>query len=351
MKQSFLSRLWSIPLFLVAGFATRDLAAQEPLELLSPLPTVEGEAGEETPQLWFVELPSPPAAEGTSLNVLAAEKAAFRSAAAAAGLSYTERYAFDQLWNGLSIGIAPSQLEVLTRIPGVKALYLVVTVTAPEPGAPAEIPELGTALAMTGADVAQNTLGLTGTGIRVAVMDTGVDYHHPDLGGCLGPGCRVETGWDFVGDAFDGTTVPVPDPDPDDCNGHGTHVVRIVGANGTVKGVAPGVTLGAYKVFGCTGSTSADIMIAGMERVLADGMHVLNMSIGAAFQWPNYPTAQASDRLVNRGVVVVASIGNNGANGAYSAGAPGVGAKVIGTASFDNTHVSLSTLPYPPRIR
>jgi hypothetical protein len=53
--------------------------------------------------------------------------------------------------------------------------------------------------------------------------------HHPDLGGCFGPGCRVATGWDFVGDAFNAdptspsyNPVPVPDPDPDDCNGHGT---------------------------------------------------------------------------------------------------------------------------------
>ena len=63
------------------------------------------------------------------------------------------------------------------------------------------------------------------------------------------------------------------------------------------------------------------------------------MSIGSAFQWPQYPTAQAADRLVNKGVVVVASIGNSGANGLYSAGAPGLGQKVIGVASFDNTHV------------
>ena len=80
-------------------------------------------------------------------------------------------------------------------------------------------------------------------------------------------------------------------------------------------------------------------MIAAMERALADDMDVLNMSIGSAFNtWPQYPTAAASDTLVNAGVSVVASIGNSGANGIYSAGAPGVGNKVIGVASFDNTH-------------
>ncbi|MGH9284912.1 MAG: S8 family serine peptidase, partial [Acidimicrobiales bacterium] len=214
---------------------------------------------------------------------------------------------------------------------------------------------LATALAQTGADVAQSALGLSGAGVKVAVMDTGVDYDHPDLGGCFGAGCRVAVGHDFVGDAYnnDSTSpsyspIPVPDNDPDDCNGHGTHVAGIVGASGAVTGVAPGVTFGAYRVFGCAGSTSADIMIAAMERALADGMDVLNMSIGSSFQWPQYPTAAASDRAVNQGMIVVASIGNSGANGLYSGGAPGVGKKVIGVASFNNTHLNLPVFTISP---
>jgi subtilisin family serine protease len=240
------------------------------------------------------------------------------------------------------------------RIPGVKAIYPVEIINIPETTSVSD-PELATALAMTGADVVHSELGYTGAGIKVAIMDTGIDYDHPDLGGCFGPGCRVFTGWDFVGNAYNANPadtaynpVPAPDPYPDDCNGHGTHVSGIVGANGSVVGVAPGVTFGAYRVFGCAGSTTADIMIAAMERALADGMDVLNMSIGSAYQWPQYPTAQASDRLVNKGMVVVASIGNNGANGLYSAGAPGLGKKVIGVASFDNSHVQLATFTVTP---
>jgi subtilisin family serine protease len=220
---------------------------------------------------------------------------------------------------------------------------------------PVDETQLITALAQTGADVVQSALGLTGQGVRVAVMDTGVDYHHPDLGGCFGEGCRVERGHDFVGDAFDANPnnptynpVPVPDPDPDDCGGHGTHVAGIVGANGVLKGVAPGVTLLAYRVFGCVGSTSSDIMLAAMERAHDDGAQVLNMSIGSAFQWPQYPTAAGADRLARRGVVVVASIGNNGANGLYSGSAPGVGQGVIGVASFDNTHANLVSIAISP---
>ena len=295
------------------------------------------QAADQSSGLWFVELSSAPTADGTSLATVRQEKVNFRNAARGTGLNFTERYAFDTLWNGLSIQMNASQLSTLARIDGVKAIYPVVTVALPP--TQAGDPELFTALAMTGADIAQSELGFTGAGIRVAVMDTGVDYHHPDLGGCFGPNCRVYTGYDFVGSAFNAdpsspayNPTPAPDADPDDCNGHGTHVAGIIGANGTVKGVAPGVKFGAYRVFGCDGSTTADIMIAAMERALADGMQVLNMSIGSSFQWPQYPTAMASNRLVNKGMVVVASIGNSGTSGVYAAGAPGLGDKVIGVA-------------------
>lgn len=322
-----------------------------PLNPLFPEPWTEGsEPNLEAMDLWFVEFATPPLADGGRLNQIQRDKANFRSAAAQAGLQYTERFAFDTLWNGLSIQIDPSQLSQLARIPGVLTLYPVVTVSVPDIS-PDVGADLATALAMTGADVAQSELGFTGAGIRAAIMDTGIDYNHPDLGACsflLEEGCRVVTGFDFVGDDFHaGSTdperrIPQLDPDPMDCFGHGTHVAGIVGASGGVVGVAPGVAFGAYKVFGCEGSTFADIMIAAMEMALKDEMDVLNMSIGAAFQWPQYPTAVASDRLVNMGMVVVASIGNSGANGVYSTGAPGVGKKVIGVGSVDNTHVQLS---------
>jgi subtilisin family serine protease len=84
-------------------------------------------------------------------------------------------------------------------------------------------------------------------------------------------------------------------------------------------------------------------MIAAMEMALADGMDILNMSIGSAFTWPQYPTAMAATRLVNEGMVVVASTGNEGAYGLYSAGAPGLGEKVIAVASYDNAY---TYLPY-----
>ena len=313
-------------------------------------------AASETSDLWFVELSGAPVADGKTLQSVRDEKAAFRQAASAARIRYTERHSFDTLFNGFSVKVAPADRAALAALPGVRAMYPVAIVQAPTPEVSSgAAPDLATAIAMTGANLAQSSLGYTGAGVRVAVLDTGIDVDHPDLGGPGFPNARVTHGRDFVGDAFNAdpaspsyNPVPVPDANPDDCNGHGTHVAGIVGADGLIKGVAPGVTFGAYRVFGCEGSTTTDVIIAAMERALADGNDILNISVGSAYQWPQYPTALAANRLVRRGMVVVASIGNNGANGLYSASAPGLGARVIGTAAFDNTAVTLSQFTISP---
>ena len=116
-----------------------------------------------------------------------------------------------------------------------------------------------------------------------------------------------------------------------------------------MKGVAPDVRFHAYRVFGCEGSTTSDIMLAAMERVLDDGADVLNMSIGAAFQWPQYPTAQAAEPS-RRGAA--SSSWRRSGTAARSActrhGAPGVGRDVIGVASFDNTHANLPAFTVSP---
>jgi minor extracellular serine protease Vpr len=333
--------VFSIPLQSVSADGAAPVVPRDP----PPTRQTNGPVNE-TPSLWFVELASPPAIEGSSQPALENDQAQFQVQAAQAGLEFEPRLSFSTLWNGISISIQPSELNKLRRIPAVKAIYPIQTIPIP-PSVALTKPELATALLMTGADIVQNELGFTGKGIKVGVIDTGIDFDHPDLGGCFGPGCRVAVGHDFVGDAFDPdpfsptfNPTPVPDDNPDDCNGHGTHVSGIIGANGKVKGVAPEVTFGAYRVFGCSGSTTDDILLKAMERAQADGMQVINMSLGSAFQWPQYPTARAANRLVDHGIVVVAAAGNEGDFGVYSAGAPGLAEKVIGVASYDNTHVS-----------
>ena len=316
--------------------------------------------------LWFVELAGKPVADGAGLAAVRTEKAAFRQAAAAAGAQFKERRSFDVLFNGFTVEASAANRVKLARLPGVRALYPVEVIDAPNPGRQSAIsPDLVAAINTTGATTAQNA-GFTGRGIKVGIIDTGIDIDHPAFGGggepdgTSFPTARVAYGYDFVGDDYNssGTTdaelTPVPDANPDDCGGHGSHVSGIVGGDGGgIKGVAPGVTFGGYRVFGCEGTTSSDIILAALERAYADGMQVVNQSLGAGRQWPQYPTAQASSRLASKGVVMVASIGNNGPGGSspdalFAAGAPGVGANVIGVASYDNAQQSfvVNGLPY-----
>jgi len=339
--------LYSLPLLTVALMAAS--CGQTPS---ATAPTVT--AGTHIPQLqgmktvpgkWFVELAGDPT--GLGAQSIGAQQAEFRSLAQSRGITYQELARYDTLFNGFTVQATPGQINEITRLPGVIGVYPVAQIQLPKTKAQPIQPEMFSALGMTGADIAQNELGLTGKGIKVAVMDTGIDVDHPAFRG------RIVAGHDFVGDAFgkDDKYDAVPDENPDDCNGHGTHVAGIVGGNDPAtgfKGVAPEVSFGAYKVFGCEGSTQADIMLAAMERAAKDGMQVLNISIGSAFSWPEYPTAKAASRLVKRGMVVAVSAGNSGTSGQFATGAPSLGENVIATAAVDNVKLELQTFTINP---
>ncbi|GHG01905.1 hypothetical protein GCM10017783_12640 [Deinococcus piscis] len=292
---------------------------------------------------WFVELEGEP---GTlSAQSLRAQQQSVLLQAQSAGIQFQEVASFQTLFNGFSVDIADAEVGHFTRLPGVKAIYPVDVIEQPQLQEGSSTPEMFSAIGMTGADIAQNELGLTGKGIKVGVIDSGMDNEHPAFAG------RVVSQYDFVGDDFDASTTngnPIPQPDPiaDDCGGHGSHVAGIVGGNDPAtnfKGVAPEVSFGSYRVFGCNGSTTADIMLQAMERAAQDGMDVVNMSIGSSFQWAEYPTAKAADRLVKRGVVVTISAGNSGANGQFATGAPSLAEKAISVAAVDNAEISLKS--------
>lgn len=292
---------------------------------------------------WFIEFEGEPSGS-LSAQSLSPQAITFQAQAARAGLQYQQVASYNTLFNGLSIASDTATVARLSKLPGVKNIYPVIEIKAPVVQQSETVPNMTSAAGMTGADNLRDELGLTGKGIKVAVIDSGIDLTHPAFQG------RVMAGYDFVGDTFgskvNGVTnyTPAPDDSPQDCGGHGTHVSGIIGANDPnngFKGVAPDVMFGAYKVFGCEGSTNSDIMLQAMERAYRDGMQVLNMSIGAAFQWPDYPTAKAASRLVKNGVIVTVSAGNSGDKGQYATGAPSLGENVISVASVDNTKMEL----------
>ncbi|KAI9354505.1 peptidase S8/S53 domain-containing protein [Zopfochytrium polystomum] len=199
---------------------------------------------------------------------------------------------------------------------------------------------------LTGVNDARNKLGLTGKGIKVAILDTGVFYKHPALGGCFGPGCKVAFGYDLVGDTYglNNNTV-VPDSDPiDDCSDE-----SIVGGNalnittpGFIPdvpwtGVAPDVTLGAYRIFGCPAdNTFDDIISAAIYQAAADGADVINLSIGGGPTFADQADGIAVTRVSAAGAIVAAANGNDGSSGYMTNGNPGGAAGGFGVASFDN---------------
>jgi subtilisin len=157
--------------------------------------------------------------------------------------------------------------------------------------------------------------GQSGAGVRVAVLDTGIDDTHPDLD------ANVAGGWDFVNN----------DNDPMDDHGHGTHVAGTIGAEDDdygVVGVAPGVELYALKVLDANGSGSFSNVIAAIDWCLANNIQVTNNSYGAGFH-PGSIVEDAFARAAAAGIVMVAAAGNSGTSA-------GTGDTVSYPAHFDS---------------
>jgi subtilisin family serine protease len=231
-----------------------------------------------------------------------------------------------------------------------------------------------------GASTVWTELGARGTGVRVAVIDSGIDYTHKDFGGpgtaaaykandptVVEPGsfptAKVVDGYDFVGDDYP-NRAPQPDADPLDPapNGHGTQVAGIIagiGVPGKIgPGVAPAALLMAYKIYGRTGGSTQDIVLRALDRAMdpdgdgsvSDHADVINISGGIAGQGPDDPLVIAADYATRLGSIVVGSAGNDG-DTPFVVGGPGVAAGAIcvgnsygGGAIFDAIHVNTPSL-------
>jgi uncharacterized repeat protein (TIGR01451 family) len=313
--------------------------------------------------------------------IVEAAQARFAKALATVPFKTQEMFRVRKALNGVALEIPLNRLNDLRKLAGVKQvmpLYLeqlTNSTSVPFIGAP---------------NVWANTIGLPaghlGAGIKIGIIDTGIDYMHADFGGTglladyqaesadtvnfttagtvvagSFPTVKVVGGTDFAGDAYTGANAPVPDANPMDCNGHGSHVSGTAAGFGVTAagatfagpydanastysplrigpGVAPQALLYGLRVFGCTGSTGLTTLAIDWavdpngDNDVSDHLDVINMSLGSNFGSAVNATSLSSDNAALAGVIVSTSAGNAG-DTFFIAGAPGVATRAIAAAA------------------
>ncbi|MEM7815477.1 MAG: S8 family serine peptidase [Candidatus Aenigmatarchaeota archaeon] len=301
-----------------------------------PLPAfIENAASENASEQY---LPQIPALENlTSATAAPAEPALSATGAATArrepDFRLKRRYSLTAGFSGM---LTPSGLEKLRNNPAVERIVV---------DRPMEVFLQNTVPLINADDVWQKQIGginVTGAGQTVCIIDTGIDYNHPDLGGCFGSGCKVLDGYDYVND----------DNDPTDDNGHGTHVAGIVAANGGIKGVAPGAKLVALKAFNSAGQGWTSDIVASIDwcrnNATAYNITVISMSFGGGLYTApcdSNPDVIAAHGAVAAGIMAVAATGNDASSTAIASPACGSNVTAVGAttkgddvAGYSNTN-------------
>lgn len=295
-------------------------------------------------------------------RAMAGQRAAIQSQQAAVagslrGMGAQELARVSVAHNAIAVKVDAARVGDIARLPGVKAVRPVVEYEM----------HLGETVAYVGGAAVQ-AQGADGTGVLIAVLDSGIDFTHRNFGGpgtaafyttcyaqrdvapsgaCadyFGPGApKVTAGFDFVGESWPTLGARSEDPNPIDFQGHGTHVADIAAgrsADGTHKGMAPGAKLMAVKVCSAIATSCNGIaLLRGMDFALdpngdgdlSDAADVINMSLGASYGQIEDDLSLASSNAVALGVVVVASAGNS-ADRPYVTGSPAATPAVISVA-------------------
>ena len=182
------------------------------------------------------------------------------------------------------------------------------------------VPYIGTSVA--------KIQGIDGEGIKIAVIDTGVDFTHPDLLG-WGEDGKVIGGYNFVNEG----------ERPMDTNGHGTQVAGVIAADGQAQGVAPKAKILAYKVSEDGEGVSSELIVRAINKAVEDGADIINISLGV--NKTNSKIDRAVDHALEREIFVVTAAGNDGPE-LKTIGSPGrnVGSVTVG-ATYNNLTSSL----------
>jgi subtilisin family serine protease len=262
--------------------------------------------------------------------------------------------------DAIVVSIDRTKLDQVEALPNVNTVRIMRNYTY----------DLGDTVPYIGAAALQAT-GKNGAGVRVAVLDTGVDYTHQDLGGAgtlaaytaaygtttadprnrsrdgLFPTSKVVDGYDFVGEAWPNGPL-AQDDDPIDCSpsaigcagGHGTHVSDIIAGVGPHPGVAPGAKLLEYKVCSSVSSSCSGVaLLQAVDRMMdpnqdgdiSDHVDVANLSLGSAYGQNEDDLTAALNNASDAGVIVATAAGNN-ANLPYVVSSPSTGKNIISVA-------------------
>jgi len=280
-------------------------------------------------------------------TILNAQRSSKTTVSGKTAIDAEVRREFSVVFNGVAVDVPREIANQLRTLPYVKRVVSDTPMHALAEGAN---------ITLINAPKVWTSLGSRGSGVTVAIIDTGIDYRHSALGSGFGPGFKVKGGWDFVNN----------DADPLDDNGHGTHVAGIVaGQSDVITGVAPDVSLIAYKVLGSTGSGSESNVMAAIERAAdpnqdgntADHVDVANLSLGGTGN-PDDPGSVAIDNATAAGVTFAIAAGNSGSS-FHTISSPGtsrnaitVGASDLGDtiASFSSRGPNMKNLAVKPDV-
>lgn len=284
-------------------------------------------------------------------------------------------YSTKLVMNSVTVIAHPSIMKAVNQLPMVKNVREMALFNSPSPVSLNSSQEAlnktiedltqKNSVSFIGAKAARESLGLTGKGLRIGILDTGIDYTHTMFGGSgsvdeykkidatkevsVFPNNKIIGGIDLVGDLYSPSSpykehrIPKPDMNPLDYNGHGTHVAGTVAGLGdgvnTYDGVAPDSTMYAIKVFG-QNSTGDAVVIAGLEYALDpngdlnpdDRMDIVNLSLGGPYGKPSINYAEAVKNVVKAGVSFVAAAGNSGST-PYIVGAPSTAVEAFSVAA------------------
>lgn len=223
---------------------------------------------------------------------------------------------YEKIFTGLALKAHPDKLQPIGQLEFVKNIHPVKTYQLS--------PELKETMESIKQESLENNTSYTGKGVKIAVIDTGIDYKHPDLK------ANYKGGYDLVDLDSDPMETGVKEGIP---TSHGTHVAGIIGANGHIKGVAPDADIYAYRALGPGGVGTSIQVIAAIEHAIKDDVDIINLSLGNTVNGPDYPTSQAVNKAVELGKLVVIANGNSGPQ-SWTVGAPATASKAIAVGAY-----------------